>query len=142
MKGNNVPLMREKKSAEVVYWAGFSGAYDTRGREISQSVANIMDKAGIDYACLGNEETCTGDSARRMGNEYLFQMMAQQNKETLEQYSFKKIVTQCPHCFTTLKNDYAEMGIELDVVHHSQFIDDLIKAEKIDPKPYIDEAIS
>ena len=101
-----------------------------------------MDKAGIDYACLGNEETCTGDSARRMGNEYLFQMMAQQNKETLEQYSFKKIVTQCPHCFTTLKNDYAEMGIELDVVHHSQFIDDLIKADKIDPKPYIDEDIT
>ena len=101
-----------------------------------------MDKAGIDYACLGNEETCTGDSARRMGNEYLFQMMAQQNKETFEQYSFKKIVTQCPHCFTTLKNDYAEMGIELDVVHHSQFIDDLIKADKIDPKPYIDEDIT
>ena len=142
MEGSNVPLMREKKSAEVLYWAGCSGAYDTRGREISQSVTNIMDKAGIDYACLGNEETCTGDSARRMGNEYLFQMMAQQNKETFEQYSYKKIVTRCPHCFTTLKNDYAEMGIELDVVHHSQFIDDLIKADKIDPKPYIDEDIT
>ena len=142
MEGSNVPLMREKKSAEVLYWAGCSGAYDTRGREISQSVTKIMDKAGIDYACLGNEETCTGDSARRMGNEYLFQMMAQQNKETFEQYRFKKIVTQCPHCFTTLKNDYAEMGIELDVVHHSQFIDDLIKADKIDPKPYIDEDIT
>ena len=101
-----------------------------------------MNEAGVDYACLGNEETCTGDSARRIGNEYLFQTMAEQNKETFDQYDFKKIVTQCPHCFTTLKNDYAEMGIELDVVHHSQFIDELIKEKKIEPKPYIDEDIT
>mgnify|MGYP006264803207 FL=1 len=119
MDGLDVPLMREKKNAEVLYWAGCSGAYDSRGREISQSVAKILNEAKIDYACLGNEETCTGDSARRIGNEYLFQTMAEQNKETFEQYNFKKIVTQCPHCFTTLKNDYAEMGIELDVVHLS-----------------------
>ena len=101
-----------------------------------------MNEANIDYACLGNEETCTGDSARRIGNEYLFQTMAEQNKETFEQYNFKKIVTQCPHCFTTLKNDYAEMGIELDVVHHSQYIDELINEKKIEPKPYLDEDIT
>mgnify|MGYP006104960449 FL=1 len=142
MDGFDVPLMREKKNADVLYWAGCSGAYDSRGRDISQSVANIMNEAGVDYACLGNEETCTGDSARRIGNEYLFQTMAEQNKETFGQYDFKKIVTQCPHCFTTLKNDYAEMGIELDVVHHSQFIDELIKEKKIEPKPYIDEDIT
>ena len=142
MDGLDVPLMREKKNAEVLYWAGCSGAYDSRGREISQSVAKIMNEANIDYACLGNEETCTGDSARRIGNEYLFQTMAEQNKETFEQYSFKKIVTQCPHCFTTLKNDYAEMGIELDVVHHSQYIDELINEKKIEPKPYLDEDIT
>ena len=142
MEGFDVPLMREKKSADVLYWAGCSGAYDSRGRDISQSVANIMNEAGVDYACLGNEETCTGDSARRIGNEYLFQTMAEQNKETFDQYNFKKIVTQCPHCFTTLKNDYAEMGIELDVVHHSQFIDELINEKKIQPKPYIDEDIT
>jgi len=142
MDGFDVPLMREKKNADVLYWAGCSGAYDSRGRDISQSVANIMNEAGVDYACLGNEETCTGDSARRIGNEYLFQTMAEQNKETFDQYDFKKIVTQCPHCFTTLKNDYAEMGIELDVVHHSQFIDELIKEKKIEPKPYIDEDIT
>ena len=142
MDGLNVPLMREKKNAEVLYWAGCSGAYDSRGREISQSVAKIMNEANIDYACLGNEETCTGDSARRIGNEYLFQTMAEQNKETFEQYNFKKIVTQCPHCFTTLKNDYAEMGIELDVVHHSQYIDELINEKKIEPKPYLDEDIT
>lgn len=142
MDGFDVPLMREKKNADVLYWAGCSGAYDSRGRDISQSVANIMNEAGVDYACLGNEETCTGDSARRIGNEYLFQTMAEQNKETFDQYNFKKIVTQCPHCFTTLKNDYAEMGIELDVVHHSQFIDELINEKKIQPKPYIDEDIT
>ena len=142
MDGFDVPLMREKKNADVLYWAGCSGAYDSRGRDISQSVASIMNEAGVDYACLGNEETCTGDSARRIGNEYLFQTTAEQNKETFDQYDFKKIVTQCPHCFTTLKNDYAEMGIELDVVHHSQFIDELIKEKKIEPKPYIDEDIT
>ncbi len=142
MEGHNVPLMREKQTSEILYWAGCSGAYDTRGREISQAVVNIMNEAGVDYASLGNEETCTGDSARRIGNEYLFQTMAQQNKETFDQYNFKKIVTQCPHCFTTLKNDYAEMGIELDVVHHSQFIDELIQDKKIKPKPYIDEDIT
>ena len=138
MDGLDVPLMREKKNTEVLYWAGCSGAYDSRGREISQSVAKILNEANVDYACLGNEETCTGDSARRIGNEYLFQTMAEQNKETFEQYNFKKIVTQCPHCFTTLKNDYAEMGIELDVVHHSQYIDELINEKKIEPKPYLD----
>ena len=142
MDGLDVPLMREKKDTEVLYWAGCSGAYDSRGREISQSVAKILNEAKVDYACLGNEETCTGDSARRIGNEYLFQTMAEQNKETFEQYNFKKIVTQCPHCFTTLKNDYAEIGIELDVVHHSQYIDELISEKKIEPKPYLDEDIT
>ena len=142
MEGHDVPLMKEKKKVEVLYWAGCSGAYDTKGREISQSVAKIMNKAEIDYACLGNEESCTGDSARRIGNEYLFKMMAAQNKETLEKYQFKKIVTQCPHCFTTLKNDYAELGINLTVEHHSQFIDNLIQNEAISPKPYIDEDIT
>ena len=142
MEDHNVPLMRERKKTDVLYWAGCSGAYDTRGREISQAVANIMNEAGVDYACLGNEETCTGDSARRIGNEYLFQTMAEQNKETFEQYDFKKIVTQCPHCFTTLKNDYAEIGIELDVVHHSQFIDELIQTKKIIPKTWVQEDIT
>jgi Fe-S oxidoreductase len=142
MEGREVPLLREKKKTDVLYWTGCSGAYDTRGREISQSVADIFNKAGVDYACLGNEETCTGDSARRIGNEYLFQTMAEQNKETFEQYDFKKIVTQCPHCFTTLKNDYAELGIDLDVVHHSQFIDELIQTEKIKPNNWVEEDVT
>ena len=142
MEGKNVPLMREKKEADILYWAGCSGAYDSRGREISQAVVDVMNKADVDFASLGNEETCTGDSARRIGNEYLFQTMAEQNKETFDQYKFKKIVTQCPHCFTTLKNDYSELGIELDVVHHSQFIDELISDKKIEPAPWMDEDVT
>ena len=142
MEGHDVPLIRDKKQVDILYWAGCSGAYDTRGKEISQSVVDIFNKADIDYACLGNEEMCTGDSARRIGNEYLFQAMAEQNKETLKKYEFKKIVTQCPHCFTTLKNDYAELGIELDVVHHSQFIDELIEENKISPQPWVDDDVT
>ena len=107
---------------------------DDRGKDISRSVAKIMNEANIDYAILGNEETCTGDSARRIGNEYLFQMQAAQNIENFEKYSVKKIVTQCPHCLTTLKNDYAEIGVELEVLHHSELIADLIKEGKIDLK--------
>lgn len=137
-----VPLLREKKTAEYLYWAGCSGAYDDRGRDISRAVAAILNKAGIDYAILGNEESCTGDSARRMGNEYLFQMMAEKNKETFEKYAVKKIITQCPHCLTTLKNDYAEMGMELEVVHHSQFISNLIKTGKIKPEKTFEDKIT
>lgn len=132
--GMTVPKMREKGSAEYLYWAGCAGAYDDRGKEISRSVAKILNKAGVDYAILGNEETCTGDSARRIGNEYLFQMQAAQNIENFQKYNIKKVITQCPHCLTTLKNDYAQMGIELDVIHHSQFIAGLIADGKITPE--------
>ncbi|MBT3495906.1 MAG: (Fe-S)-binding protein [Candidatus Marinimicrobia bacterium] len=142
MEGLDVPLMRDKKSADVLYWAGCAGAYDNRGKDISRAVSQILDKAGVDYACLGNEETCTGDSARRIGNEYLFQMMAQQNIEKFEEYGIKKIVTQCPHCLTTLKDDYAELGAELEVLHHSQYIDALIQEGKISPESKLNEDVT
>jgi len=140
--GMDVPKMREKGSAEYLYWAGCSGAYDDRGKDISRSVAKIMNESGVDYAILGNEETCTGDSARRIGNEYLFQMQAAQNMGNFEKYGVKKIVTQCPHCLTTLKNDYGEIGAELEVVHHSEFIADLIKEGKISPEKSLEEDIT
>jgi len=141
-EGMNVPKMREKGSAEYLYWAGCSGAYDDRGKDISRSVAKIMNEAGVDYAILGNEETCTGDSARRIGNEYLFQMQAMQNMENFEKYDVKKIVTQCPHCLTTLKNDYGEIGAELEVVHHSEFIADMINEGKISPDQSLEEDVT
>ena len=101
-----------------------------------------MNEAKVDFASLGNEETCTGDSARRIGNEYLFQTMAEKNLETFGKYKFKKIVTQCPHCFTTLKNDYSELGADLEVVHHSQFIGELVSEGKISPKAWLDEDVT
>ena len=142
MEGKEVPLMREKKEAEVLYWAGCAGAYDNRGKEISQAVVDVLNEAKVDFASLGNEETCTGDSARRIGNEYLFQTMAEKNLETFGKYKFKKIVTQCPHCFTTLKNDYSELGADLEVVHHSQFIGELVSEGKISPKAWLDEEVT
>ena len=142
MEGKKVPLMREKKEAEVLYWAGCAGAYDNRGKEISQAVVDVLNEAKVDFASLGNEETCTGDSARRIGNEYLFQTMAEKNLETFGKYKFKKIVTQCPHCFTTLKNDYSELGADLEVVHHSQFIGELVSEGKISPKAWLDEDVT
>ena len=142
MEGKDVPLMREKKEAEVLYWAGCAGAYDNRGKEISQAVVDVLNEAKVDFASLGNEETCTGDSARRIGNEYLFQTMAEKNLETFGKYKFKKIVTQCPHCFTTLKNDYSELGADLQVVHHSQFIGELVSEGKISPKAWLDEDVT
>ena len=142
MEGKDVPLMRDKKQTDVLYWAGCSGAYDQRGKEISQSVVDVLKKAGVNFASLGNEETCTGDSARRIGNEYLFQMMANKNLKTFDKYKFKKIVTQCPHCLTTLKNDYSELGADFDVVHHSQYIAELIEENKIKPEPWMDEDVT
>ena len=142
MEGKEVPLMRDKKEAEVLYWAGCAGAYDNRGKEISQAVVDVLNEAKVDFASLGNEETCTGDSARRIGNEYLFQTMAEKNLETFGKYKFKKIVTQCPHCFTTLKNDYSELGADLEVVHHSQFIGELVSEGKISPKAWLDENVT
>ena len=142
MEGKEVPLMRDKKEAEVLYWAGCAGAYDNRGKEISQAVVDVLNEAKVDFASLGNEETCTGDSARRIGNEYLFQTMAEKNLETFGKYKFKKIVTQCPHCFTTLKNDYSELGADLEVVHHSQFIGELVSGGKISPRAWLDEDVT
>ena len=142
MEEKEVPLMRDKKEAEVLYWAGCAGAYDNRGKEISQAVVDVLNEAKVDFASLGNEETCTGDSARRIGNEYLFQTMAEKNLETFGKYKFKKIVTQCPHCFTTLKNDYSELGADLEVVHHSQFIGELVSEGKISPKAWLDEDVT
>jgi len=141
-EGLDVPVMREKKSAEFLYWAGCAGAYDDRGKEISRSVVKILNEAKVDYAILGNEETCTGDSARRIGNEYLFQMQATQNIENFEKYGVIKIITQCPHCLTTLKNDYGELGAELDVIHHSQFIGQLLTDGKIKPEKTLADKVT
>ena len=139
--GVEVPVMAEKQEADVLFWVGCAGAFDPRNQKIAQSVARVMDKAGVDYAVLGTEEMCTGDSARRMGDEYTFELMAQQNMATFSQYKFKRIVTACPHCFHTLGNEYKDLGGDYDVVHHSQFLDELVTEGKIKPEKKSDEKV-
>jgi Fe-S oxidoreductase len=128
-----VPKMREKGKAEYLYWVGCAGAYDARGQAVSQAMVKLMNQADVDYAILGTEETCTGDSARRLGNEYLFQMMAQQNIDTFDNYDVSKIITQCPHCLNTLKNDYKALGKNYQVIHHAEFLAELVAQGKLSP---------
>ncbi len=127
---------------DVVFWSGCMGAFDTRYRNATKSFAQIMNEAGVKYGVLGSEEKCTGDPARRLGNEYLFSTFAQQNAETLKRYNVKKVVTACPHCMHSLKNEYTEFGVNLDVQHHTEFISDLITSGKIKPKNEIKETVT
>ena len=116
---------------EVLFWVGCAGSFDARAQRVTLAFTKILNEAGVNFAILGNEESCTGDPARRAGNEFVFQMTALQNIETLNMYGVKKIVTACPHCFNTLKNEYPALGGNYDVVHHTQFIDELIKNGKL-----------
>ena len=118
--------------AEFLYWVGCAGSFDDKNKKVTRAMAQLMDRAGIDFAILGPAENCTGDSARRSGNEYLFQMLATQNIETLDSMGVKKIVTQCPHCFNTLANEYPQLGGHYEVVHHSQFLEWLVDQGRLD----------
>ncbi|MFM2268569.1 MAG: hypothetical protein RL757_2010 [Bacteroidota bacterium] len=111
---------------EVLFWVGCAGSFDARAQRVTIAFSKIMAGCNIDFAILGNEETCTGDPARRAGNEFLFQMLAHQNIQTLNMYNVKRIVTACPHCFNTLKNEYPALGGNYEVVHHSQYLQQLI----------------
>jgi Fe-S oxidoreductase len=124
-------LMAEGKSPEVLFWVGCAGSFDQRAQKITKAFVTILNKAGIHYAILGKEEMCTGDPVRRAGNEFMFQMMAYQNIQTLNNYGIKKIVTACPHCFNTLKNEYPELGGHYEVIHHTTFLQQLIDEGKI-----------
>ncbi len=130
-QGLDVPLMADRGEVEVLWWVGCAGSYDERSQKISKALVKIFKAAGVDYAILGQEETCNGDPARRLGDEYTFQVMAQQNIETLKQYQFKRIVTACPHCFSTLSNEYPDFGGKWEVVHHSQFVHELVGADRL-----------
>jgi Fe-S oxidoreductase len=138
--GLDVPLLSDKPDAEVLLWVGCAPSYDDRAKKVSRATAQLLKQAGVNFAILGTEETCTGDPARRAGNEFLFQMFAQQNVETLNRYevSKKRIVTSCPHCFNTLKNEYPDFGGKFDVVHHSTFLAELLSQGRIKPQrtPY------
>ncbi|MFZ1528597.1 MAG: (Fe-S)-binding protein [Ferruginibacter sp.] len=133
-----VPVMAEMmangETPEILFWVGCAGSFDQRAQKITKAFVTILDKLGIKYAILGKEEMCTGDPARRAGNEFMFQMMAYQNIQVLNGYHVKKIVTACPHCFNILKNEYPALGGNYEVIHHAVLLQELIDAGKIKMK--------
>ncbi len=126
-----VKTVEENPDYEILYWVGCAGAFDQKGQKIARAFTKILNAAQVNFAVLGNQEQCTGDSARRAGNEYLFSMMAESNVETLNKAGVKKIVTTCPHCLNTLKNEYPQFGGHYEVIHHTQFINQLIADGKL-----------
>jgi heterodisulfide reductase subunit D len=130
-----VPTMAEwtakGESPDILFWVGCAGSFDQRAQKITVAFATILDKVGIRYAILGKEETCTGDPVRRAGNEFLFQMMAYQNIQLLNNYGIKKIVTTCPHCFNVFRNEYPALGGQYEVIHHTVLLQQLIDEGKI-----------
>lgn len=137
-EGLDVPTFADNPKAEVLYWVGCAASYDDRAKKIARATASLLKKAGVDFAILGEEETCTGDPARRAGNEYLFSMLAEANIATIDGYreqgGAKKIITTCPHCFNTLGNEYPDFGGKYEVVHHTDYLLGLVAERKLEPK--------
>jgi Fe-S oxidoreductase len=133
-KGLDVTVLDpgEPLQAEYLYWVGCAGSFDDKNKKVTQAMAKLLKRAGIDVAILGPSEMCNGDPARRSGNEYLFQMLAMPNIEMLNGMGVKKIITQCPHCFNTLKNEYPQLGGNYEVVHHTQLLESLIESGQLD----------
>jgi Fe-S oxidoreductase len=134
-KNIQVPVMADLfargEKPEVLFWVGCAGSFDERYKRVTHDMIRILDHVGISYAVLGPEESCTGDPAKRAGNEFLFQMQAIQNIDILNAYEIKRIVTACPHCFNTIKNEYPDLGGNYEVQHHSQFLQELIDAGRL-----------
>ena len=124
-------MMASGETPEILFWVGCSGSFDDRAKKITRAIVRILDYVKIKFAILGMEESCTGDPAKRAGNEFLFQMQAMQNITTLNNYNIKKIVTGCPHCFNTIKNEYPQLGGQYEVIHHTQLVQDLINSGKL-----------
>lgn len=141
-EGLDIPVMRDKGEVEYLYWVGCAAAFDPKNQNVAKSFVKILRAADVDFAILGPEEGCTGDSARRLGQEYLFQMIAEKNIETLNKYKFKKIITACPHCFNCIGNEYKQLEGEYEVIHHSEFIAELIESGKIKPKKNVNKRVT
>lgn len=133
-KDLDVPTLEENSDAEYLYWPGCSGAFDARSKKVSMAIVSLLKAAKVNFAILGNAEKCCGDSARRLGNEYVYYLLASENIETLNSYGVKKIVTQCPHCLHALSVDYPQMGGNYEVIHHSQLLAELISQGKLTPQ--------
>jgi len=145
-EGLDVPTLAEVEEVDVLYWVGCAPSYDARSRKTARAMVQLMQRAGVNFAILGEEETCTGDPARRMGEEFLYQTQAQTNVETMHQYKFKTIVTTCAHCFNTIKNEYPSFGggagKDYEVIHHTQFLTKLVKDGKLQPSEHVDERVA
>ncbi len=124
-------MVASGETPEILFWVGCAGSYDDRYKAVTKAFVKILNKVGIRFAVLGPEETCTGDPARRAGNEFLFQMQAMANIQLMNSYEIKKIVTACPHCFNTIKNEYPDLGGNYEVIHHSQLLQELINEGKL-----------
>ena len=124
-------MMAEGKTPEVLFWVGCAGSFDDRAKKITKAFVKLLNNAGVDFAVLGTEESCTGDPAKRAGNEFLFQMQAMTNIEVMNAYEIKKVVTACPHCFNTIKNEYPGLGGNYEVMHHTQFLKSLLNEGRL-----------
>ncbi len=144
--GLDVPILAEVEEVDVLYWVGCAPSYDARSRKTARAMVQLMQRAGVSFAILGEEETCTGDPARRMGEEFLYQTQAQTNVETMSQYKFKTVVTTCAHCFNTIKNEYPRFGggagTQYEVVHHTQFLARLVKEGRLTPSERVEERVA
>ena len=132
-KGLDVTQMKDQSDVEYLFWVGCAGSYDDRYKKVSTAIVNILNEANISFSILGTEEKCNGDTARRLGNEYLADMQIRENIETFKKYKVQKVITGCPHCFNTIKNEYPDFGYETEVVHHSDLIAGLLQSGKIQP---------
>jgi Fe-S oxidoreductase/nitrate reductase gamma subunit len=141
-EGLDLKVLADDNDVDILYWVGCAGSFDDANKKVAQAMVKLLNAAGVNFGVLGMEEMCTGDAARRLGNEYLFQMMAMQNVETLNGYGVKKIVTACPHCFNTLKHEYPQFDGNYEVYHHTEFIADLIKKGRLQLNGRIDEVVS
>ncbi|MCI0408280.1 MAG: (Fe-S)-binding protein, partial [Acidobacteria bacterium] len=137
-KGLGVQTVASNGRPDILYWVGCAAAFDERNQKVAVSLAKLMQRAGVNFSTLGDEERCTGDPARRIGNEYLFQMLARENITTLNRYGIKKILTSCPHCFNSIRNEYPKLGGEYEVIHHTEMLDDLVRAGRLRPQRRID----
>lgn len=127
LKGLDVPTMEENPEAEILYWPGCSGAFDARNQKVAAAIVKLLREAKVNFAILGNEEKCCGDSARKLGNEFLYQTLATENIEVMKGYGVKKILTQCPHCFNLMKNEYPQLGGDFEVIHHTTYLKELMQ---------------
>ncbi|PDV98250.1 heterodisulfide reductase-related iron-sulfur binding cluster [Candidatus Chloroploca asiatica] len=144
-EGLDIPIMAEQEEADVLFWVGCAPSYDERSKRVARAFVQLLQQAGVNFAILGDEETCNGDPARRMGEELLYQAQVEQNIETMKQYKFKTIVTTCPHCFNTIKNEYPQFGggagVDYDVIHHTEFLARLVAEGKLKPVKPLGEKV-